>query len=252
MSHFYYPDGNPCFEVECKSKPGTMRPTNVSDARKLGLVASVTTIISYRAKPELDQWKQEQAVMAALTLSRAPGETDADFCKRIIKDSQEESFKAADKGSVIHDYIEKRISGKEVPTLESDLKVLLPAIDSFIANSHFEGQAELHLACPQYAGTIDFLGKFRGIPCILDFKTKSTKPGEKIKPYYEWLLQLAAYMHMVPRTGVLPAFNIVISTTEPGRIEVIEHSKEDIMEAYKVFHHILMAYLNEKKLVHAL
>jgi CRISPR/Cas system-associated exonuclease Cas4 (RecB family) len=248
MSHFYFPDGKPCFEVPNKSKPGETRPTTIADARKLGLIPSVTTVLAYRARPELDTWKQEQAILAALTLSRMPGETDTDFCKRIIKDSQEEGKKAADKGTLLHDYIEKYVSKLEVPTLPSELNVLLPAVNSFLDSNKFFGISELHTACQEYAGTIDFVGTFNEKPCIIDFKTTKTKAGEKIKPHYEWKLQLAAYMELANK-GVCNAYNIVISTTEPGRIEVVEYTKEEIVEAYKVFHHILMAYRNEKGLI---
>ncbi len=52
------------------SAKGIPRPTPLRDARKLALLPSVTNILGVIAKPELTAGLQEQAVMAALTLSR--------------------------------------------------------------------------------------------------------------------------------------------------------------------------------------
>lgn len=73
-SHWYFPDGSPLHEVERADGKGT-RPTNLRDARKLGLYPSVTNILSVLAKPGLNAWKQEQAILAALTLPRRSGES---------------------------------------------------------------------------------------------------------------------------------------------------------------------------------
>jgi hypothetical protein len=78
---------------------GELRPTTLRDARKLGLVPSVTNILGVIAKPELMAWMQEQAVMAALTLPRIAGETEDSFAKRVVADSQSTRDNAADFGT---------------------------------------------------------------------------------------------------------------------------------------------------------
>ena len=70
-------DGVPLHTV--LSAKGEPRPTTLRDARKLGLLPSVTNILSILSKPELTSWLQEQAVMAALTLPRIAGETEDAF-----------------------------------------------------------------------------------------------------------------------------------------------------------------------------
>jgi hypothetical protein len=78
--HWYDRHGRPCYEV--MSKPGVMRPTTLRDARKLNLVPSVTNIIRCAAAPGLEIWKQQQVMMAALTLQgpqqspRRPGSSE--------------------------------------------------------------------------------------------------------------------------------------------------------------------------------
>ena len=66
--HFYSPNGDTAYRIVGKN--GKERNTTVKDARELGLLPSVTTIIGCAAKPALDVWKQQQAILAALTLPR--------------------------------------------------------------------------------------------------------------------------------------------------------------------------------------
>jgi hypothetical protein len=58
-----------------------MRPTTLRDARKLGLLPSVTNVLGVINKPELVEWKMTQAVLAALTLPRRDGEDLGVFAK---------------------------------------------------------------------------------------------------------------------------------------------------------------------------
>jgi hypothetical protein len=94
-----------------KAKDGTDRPTTLRDARKLNLVPSVTTIMSVAAKPGLEAWKMNQMMMAALTLPRAPDEPEADFIDRIQKDAKEQAKMAAERGTAIHEALEKFYEG---------------------------------------------------------------------------------------------------------------------------------------------
>ncbi len=67
-AHWYQRDGEPLHSV--LSAKGEPRPTTVRDARKLGLLPSVTNVLGVINKPELVEWKMTQAVLAALTLPR--------------------------------------------------------------------------------------------------------------------------------------------------------------------------------------
>ena len=55
------------------SAKGEARATTLRDARKLGLLPSVTNVLGVINKPELVEWKMTQAVLAALTLPRRDG-----------------------------------------------------------------------------------------------------------------------------------------------------------------------------------
>src|SRR5688572_11137517 len=98
--HWYDRDGTPRYEVMAKN--GSMRPATLRDARKFGWYPGVTSIIKCAAAPGLETWKQNQVLMAALTLPRVEGETSESLCQRIMRDSGEQARKARDKGPEIH------------------------------------------------------------------------------------------------------------------------------------------------------
>lgn len=83
-AHWYKRDGEPLHSV--LSGRGEPRPTTLRDARKLGLLPSVTNILGVINKPELVEWKMTQAVLAALTLPRLEGEGEDAFARRVVDD----------------------------------------------------------------------------------------------------------------------------------------------------------------------
>jgi hypothetical protein len=108
--HWYTREGAPAYTV--KSAKGEDRPTNLRDARKLNLVPSVTTILGVAAKPGLEIWKQNQVLLAALTLPRQEGESESDWVNRIIEDSKEQGKQAAEFGTAIHAEIQAHFEGR--------------------------------------------------------------------------------------------------------------------------------------------
>ena len=73
---------------------------------------------------------------------------------------------------------------------------------------------------------------------ILDYKTRKTKPGEKVRAYDDQAMQLAAYGATFwgeQNIGKVVAANIFISTTEAGRMDVVKHtSLSHDWEAFKL------------------
>ena len=108
--HWYGLDGSPRYTV--KAKDGSMRPTTLRDARKNQLVPSVTTVMKVAAAPGLEVWKQEQLLLAALTLPKRPDESEKDYITRIVADSKETGKNAAERGTRIHESIEKWFDGE--------------------------------------------------------------------------------------------------------------------------------------------
>ena len=88
-----------------------------------------------------------------------------------------------------------------------------------------------------FAGTADVLFRYgqNGIG-ILDYKTRKTRKGEAVVAYDNQAMQLAAYgaTYWGPENVErILAANVFISTTEPGRMEVVKH--ETLARDWKAF-----------------
>lgn len=225
-SHWYFPDGTPLHEVPRADGKGS-RPTSLRDARKLGLFPSVTNVLSILAKPGLDAWKQEQAILAALTLPRTEGESLDDFAKRVITDMHSEVGKAADTGSAVHAAIEGYAQGRWLPEDKEVARLFEPArqwFDAEVTQVHSVEIATAHLEWG-YAGRVDLVAtlKSTGRPTVIDFKTQKTRRDKNglFKPILHdtWPLQLEAYrMALASRDkGLQDAAiaSVVIGSTEP-------------------------------------
>src|SRR5512138_3807912 len=112
--HWYAPDGTPRHTT--KAKDGSMRNTTLRDARKEGLLPSVSGIIGILDKPALTRWKVKQGVLAVVTAPDVPGEGLDAKINRILdeeKQHEEEGKLAADRGTQAHDTISKVLHGAE-------------------------------------------------------------------------------------------------------------------------------------------
>jgi hypothetical protein len=273
-SHYYYLDGRSCHTQPYadKKRAGETRPTTIKDARKLGLLPSVTGILGVLDKPQLTDWKLEQLskewrhrltlisertklhaddVSFALQdmLARDPDELHEEIVDHALRQVEE----AADAGELIHKGAELALQGLEydhdqpvyLPELKTTfpLSVFIKPVEAFVKEHQIKPLGhEVRIVCPVhgYAGTGDLpmeCPKGRGFG---DFKTRKTRPGKPVLPYDTQVMQIAAYhgAHFgIHGVGDLPitGFNIYISSTEPGRIEATWYSKAEIHAAYSAF-----------------
>lgn len=234
-SHWYTRTGQPAYEIKKAKGEGT-RPATLRDARKHGLLPSVTTIFGIMAKPGLDRWKIGKAIEAALSTPRDDNEPDDRYHKRIRERSFEETSEAAKLGTRIHDAIDNAFDGIEpeeelkqyvAPTLEYLKTLNLSDIrrEEVVVNL-FDG----------YAGRVDLLARYGSTNIVIDFKTKKTQEGVKITPFEFQATQIAAYgMAAFGTLDRCIGANIFISTTEPGRIETCVYKEEKLKSEYEAF-----------------
>lgn len=227
-AHYYGQDGAPVYSVDRADGKGTRAPT-IRDARALGLRPSVTTVFQVRAKPGLEAWKIEQGILSALTLPRAPGEDDESFARRVVEDSEAQSRAARDLGTALHKVLECWHTGKHASPPPQFLPAFGKYGDWWEAEGFAAAMVEHTFACPYgYGGRIDMTASDMEHDCtiILDWKTQATKPGRAITAYPEWGDQLAAYAHGVGAANPR-LFNVVFSSTEPGRLDIYEWPASD-------------------------
>ena len=231
-NHWYAKDGTPTYTVTAKN--GEQRSTTLRDAKKMGLLPSVTTIMKAAASPGLEAWKINQMMLAALTLPRAEGEGEESFIKRIQADSKEHARKAAERGTQVHTAIEQffdgQINANDLPYLEPVYKAvndtfgnLMWAVEkSFATESGFAGKVDIHSR--------------DGDGVVADFKTKefTSDTLEKVAGFDENVMQLAAYRHGLNLPNARCA-NIFVSVTEPGLVVVKEWTQEELARGWAMF-----------------
>jgi ATP-dependent exoDNAse (exonuclease V) beta subunit len=220
------------YEVPYADPSKGMRKTTLADAKKLGLLPSVTTILNCLDKPALTAWKIENACLSVLTAPRQEGEELDAFVKRVLskeRQQDQESIRAMQLGTEVHEAIEQALGGKQ---FNPDLTVY---VNPVLSLELFKGQntTEKILVGDGYAGRTDCISELGNVVYLVDFKTAKTLP--KKTSWTEHVLQTSAYAAALGNVGnqkIITA-NIYISTTEPGKIAVFE--QESWSETFKAF-----------------
>ena len=143
---------------------------------------SVTTVLSLIHKDKIMEWR-----------------------KRVGEEKANQiGTQAANRGTAVHNIIEKYLHGKDtsdfMPHVKQSLENLKPLIDKHVTKV-FATECPLYSDHLKLAGTCDAIVEWDGVPTIVDWKT-SKRPKKKVDiPNY--FMQLAAYAVMwEERTGM--------------------------------------------------
>jgi hypothetical protein len=246
--HWYTKDGEPAYRTERADGKG-LRNTTLRDAKKLGLLPSVTTILNVAAKPGLQNWLQQQAILAALTLPRNEGESESDYLDRVLSDSKAQGKDAADRGTQIHGVLEAFFDQVLLEQVPEYCRVTENALKAAFGNrlwiSEKSGSHELG-----FAGKVDLHAKgdkVKGIPPVVcDFKTKEI-PLEKVVPYEDHIMQIAAYRELLGLPDARCAIVFVNGLT--NEVKVCEIEEAELQKGLKCFFHLLRFYQIKSGLV---
>lgn len=229
--HWYAKDGAPVYTLIGKN--GNHRNTTLRDARKLGLVPSVTTIIRVADKPALTRWLVDQAYLACLTLPRIEGEGLDAFKARAKIDANAQAELARDTGTAIHGSLEKAFQGlpfDEGHRLHADavFEVLKPHRGS-------GWHAERSFACPDgYGGKVDLYSDC----AVIDYKCKAFTDPEASLAWPEQEMQLSSYRHGLNLPSA-KRINVFVSTAVPGLVVLHEWPDQAEDVALIKFLHLL-------------
>jgi len=235
--HWYTKEGTPAYTTIGKTGE---RPTTLRDARKLGLLPSVTTINGMLSKAGLDTWKQQQVLLAALTLPRIPTETEQEWLSRVMQDSKATGREAAERGTAIHaiiqGYFEQVYMPEKPPYLDSIDKALEQAFGPQLWISEQSFGHPLG-----FGGKVDLMAKkmVGSDGFVVDFKTKETDL-DKVDVYFEHEMQLAAY-----REGLgIPTARcaIVFVNALTNQVKLIEVQQDQLQKGWECFEHLLRVY----------
>ena len=228
--HWYTQTGEPAYRV--LGKNGVERNTNVKDARERGLVPSVTTILNLIAKQGLNTWLQHQVLLAALTLPRVDGESEENWLQRVMSDAKSTGYEAANRGTRLHAVLEDFYKGRLIAFPDYVYKVN-SALESHFGTNH-AWEAERSFSWGGYGGKVDLIAE----NIVVDFKSKEGDLS-KVTPYHEQIMQLAAYRMGLNKPTARCA-NVYF--TETGDVRLIEHSEQDLSDAWECFQYLLAFY----------
>jgi len=236
--HWYTREGTPAYTTIGKTGE---RPTTLRDARKLGLLPSTTGIIRQLSSAGLDLWKQQQVLLAALTLPRETNEPEQEWLKRVMQDSRATGRDAAERGTAIHAVIESYFDQVYMP----EKPAYLDAIDSTLKGAFGDQPwlSERSFAhCLGFGGKCDLMAKpinGQGTGFIVDFKTKDTDL-DKVDVYFEHEMQLAAYREGLGLPTARCAIVFVNGTT--NQVKLIEVEEPQLQKSWECFQHLLRVY----------
>ena len=241
--HWYRaPSGEPFYSIGD-------RGVTLRDARKIGAVPSVTTVLQVIDKPALTNWLIEQAVLGALTLPKIDGESDAAYIARIKVDGRAGAKAAAEEGTRIHDAIEKSFAHEGYPlaynqhvlSTHMELTRMFPDVKDWISEKSFAHPLG-------YGGKVDLHSPSTGI--VVDFKTKDSDLTDGKRLAYDQHIQLAAYQVGLGITTYTDwmngsivtrkydhtqCANIFVSRTHPGCVASHVWSADDIAKGWRIF-----------------
>jgi hypothetical protein len=236
--HWYTKDGTPAYTTIGKTGE---RATTLRDARKLGLLPSVTTINGMLSKAGLDTWKQQQVLLAALTLPRSEGEAEQEWLARVMQDSKSTGREAAERGTAIHAVIEAYFDQVYMP----EKPPYLDAVDVALKDAF---GSQLWLSEKSFGHPLGFGGKCdlmakpvngEGGGFIVDFKTKETDLS-KVDVYFEHEMQLAAYREGLGVPSARCAIVYVNALT--NQVKLIEIEEQKLQNGWECFEHLLRVY----------
>ena len=235
MGHYYDTDGNPCHQVT--SKNGSLRDTIVTDARKLGLVPSVSTLKETGVQFGLLTWMHNLLLDCAASNPYHSDGSDVDEWKKtVLKQYEKIRVIPQNRGSEIHDKLEKYYKTGEI--CSKDEQYLTPTIE-FISKefgSDVQWIAEESFCCRAegFGGCVDLHSKKHNI--IIDFKTKDKEKLSKSMQYDDHRMQLAAYQIGLNMPEDTKRYNLFISTivNTPGQCLLVEAKEFD--KSLKMFY----------------
>ena len=225
--HFYDREGNPAYTY--RNKKGAEKKTTLREARKFSYVPSVTTVMNILAKPQLEKWKQNQILMAAMTLPAIKGETLDQYAVRVMKDAQEHAREARNKGTYIHGQLERYFQFKQI---DEEAKPICKAVKAEVEKIFKRLPISEHsFAHPLgYGGKTDLCDQ----DAVVDFKTKDFGETDLQKGWPDHCYQLAAYRHGLGYNNAR-CYNIFVSVSNPGLVHIYKWKEEELQDGLKVF-----------------
>jgi hypothetical protein len=234
-SHWYTQDGREAHTYI--NKKGGVSNTTLRQARTENLVPSVTSVIRLAAAPGLQNWKDDQLILAALSLPRVPDETDDEFVARVKLDAKEQARKAAEFGTLVHSYVQEGFNPIDMSGLCQEGVRYYASAEKCLSDAlgAIKWVSEKSFAVDGYGGKCDL----HAPGYVVDLKTTS-KPLEGLKTWPEHSYQLSSYRHGLGMDDAR-CFILYIHT-ETAESKLIELDAKELETGWKCFSALLQFF----------
>jgi hypothetical protein len=229
-------------QLEIVGKNGKSRKPTIKDARENDWIPSVTTKMSVKAKPGLEQWKQRQVLLSALTLPRLNKESDEDFVDRVLADADELASIAAETGKDFHSAFEQfwkqgliENEDKAINTALLNLMDWKGKIEQKYKGLIWTAESPYYNKELDCCGTPDLVGISSDTLIVVDYKTLDLAKFKT--PYDEHAMQIACgifslYGSMQPKYWF--GIELYVDRTS-GEIKVHEWNRDDVQRGWEMF-----------------
>lgn len=137
------------------------------------LLPSVTNVIGILDKPALPRWSAGLVAQKAYEMRHELVDMEENEAVRLLRNAPwKKSEAAADRGTTIHEWLEKAMLGEPVPELAGEALDYEQAAHSWLDTYKPEPVLlEATMFTKTYAGTADGIVNIGGQPMLIDFKT---------------------------------------------------------------------------------
>jgi hypothetical protein len=249
MAHYYTLNGEPQHtQLTAAGAKNETRPTTSADAKKKGLIPSVTEYLKLLHNHGLERYKLLNLAKVCYYRPFIRDETLEEWSGYVLEQSTQDAGGAAELGTSIHDALEAHFGDRAYdPTYAPYVQPTALLVASMGLKT---GGAEMILVNPEYgyAGTTDLVFRCdNGEHGIIDFKSQRFKKNPNV--YDTHVVQLAAY-HMafygsIEESAV--AYNIYLSTTNPGLVKERKYNADELRNGWEEFLLLLALYRLKKK-----
>jgi hypothetical protein len=167
-------------------------------------------------------------------MPKVEGESEAEYIARIKHDAKEQGKKAAERGSMIHSWIEDSFIPDLYSRMSSDaIEYALNAMEAIESHAFLDmtsGIPEKYFSCEGYGGKCDL--HFISPKIVIDFKT-TEKDLATIKTWDEHGMQLAAYRHGLGLDDAQCAIVYINVLTKKAKLIWID--EEELQRGMKMF-----------------
>lgn len=246
MGHYYRKDGTAAHFCGPNGSATTLR-----EARKFGLLPSVTEILRLLHKEKLEEWKRKQTMSTVLRLpedvrqflieyedtespTEAQDERFAELWDGIEFRSASVAREAADEGKQIHSAIEASFAKERYP---AQYRPHVSAVHQVLSDN-FHGVTDWAIErC--FASSLGFGGcvdiSSAGERIIGDHKGAAIAPDEVKRLAYDQNYQLGGYSIGLGFPAEAVGFNLFISRTHPGHVRFHQWSAAEMAKGRRVF-----------------